>query len=265
MDYARPVPGRTSARRSWLALLGAGSVAALFGAVAVKRATTCGEGRGDCDGRWWNGCETDLGSVLDCGACGAACDSTAGVASCSAGTCRIACEPGHGDCSDAPGCETNLSETPSHCGQCGTVCESGSCRAGRCLPKIDVRPLDERLPPIVDVIPKGGAAFAVVALEVRGALPRGDVQRVIERHGRKVRSCYAAGLAASPKLAGTVRIELDVTPEGKVRTAKIAEGTNLANQDVVACVVESLSRRAFPAQAEGTLAVATLELRPAGK
>jgi hypothetical protein len=96
----------------------------------------CNSGFGDCDRNAANGCETNLSSVNNCGACGNACSSANGISSCTAGLCGIAsCNAGFADCDHnaANGCETNLSSV-NNCGACGRACNAGqSCSAGTCI------------------------------------------------------------------------------------------------------------------------------------
>jgi len=104
----------------------------------------CDPGFGDCDGDAVNGCERDVGTATDCGACDAACPPA-----------EPACSPdGDGGFSCVSGCPT---ETPTlcgtscvatsgdtrHCGACGVACElanaaatclGGSCEVLRCDP-----------------------------------------------------------------------------------------------------------------------------------
>ncbi len=92
----------------------------------------CAAGFSDCNGDASDGCEADLASVTDCGACGNDCGALPGVApdaaACVAGACEIAgaCAPGFGDCNGdaSDGCEVDLS-TASDCGACGNACVSG--------------------------------------------------------------------------------------------------------------------------------------------
>lgn len=99
---------------------------------------TCAAGRADCDAIPSNGCETDLRTSSDCGACGATCAIAGATASCSTGSCAfVACSTGAGDCDSdrSNGCETSLDST-SDCGACGTPCAFAngvaSCAGGTC-------------------------------------------------------------------------------------------------------------------------------------
>jgi hypothetical protein len=97
---------------------------------------SCEAGFASCDGASANGCETDLGAVTSCGACGNVC--VAGphaTATCTATGCGLACAAGVADCNGlaADGCEVDLSADAGHCGSCATACGSGqTCEAGAC-------------------------------------------------------------------------------------------------------------------------------------
>jgi hypothetical protein len=103
----------------------------------------CDEGWGDCNGMAFDGCETPLDTLLDCGACGASCSRPNATADCAGGTCSvIGCNAGFGDCNamDGDGCEQPL-DTLASCGACATpcsrprataTCSGGSCRIAAC-------------------------------------------------------------------------------------------------------------------------------------
>ena len=97
------------------------------------RVTQCFAGLADCDGAHFNGCETLLNTVADCGGCGDRCGYPNALAGCRAGVCAIEiCTPGWDNC-DAimnNGCESFLN-TPEHCGACGARCSN--CVHGQCL------------------------------------------------------------------------------------------------------------------------------------
>ena len=105
----------------------------------------CAEGYADCDGQAPNGCETTLGTLENCTACGDRCEYNNAVAICGPGGCQMgACDPGFGDCNGgtADGCETALG-TLENCTACGdrceyayaaAVCGPGGCQMGACDP-----------------------------------------------------------------------------------------------------------------------------------
>lgn len=72
---------------------------------------SCNTGFDNCDGLPGNGCETNTGTVLNCGTCGNTCTVANGMPGCSGGTCFIAgCAAGFDDCNTmyADGCEEAL-------------------------------------------------------------------------------------------------------------------------------------------------------------
>ncbi|MFO0647695.1 MAG: hypothetical protein U0326_15745 [Polyangiales bacterium] len=99
----------------------------------------------DCDGVTSNGCEAQtLTDVAHCGGCGMRCAARPhSAASCAAGRCAYACEPGFADCDgDASnGCEVDTRTSTASCGACDRacappratgVCVAGSCGVGAC-------------------------------------------------------------------------------------------------------------------------------------
>lgn len=100
---------------------------------------SCDPGWADCDGERLDGCETALGILSDCAACGDACAFANAAGSCQGGVCVMgACAAGFGDCngSAGDGCETALG-TASDCAACGDTCAfahaAGSCQGGVCV------------------------------------------------------------------------------------------------------------------------------------
>jgi Stigma-specific protein, Stig1 len=118
----------------------------LSNALAVCRAGACVVGSctspfGDCDGVAANGCEADLRSVANCGACDRACPVRPHAASAcdgARGACTFTCDPGFADCNGRleDGCEADLSADPANCNGCGLRCFLGNataaCASGRC-------------------------------------------------------------------------------------------------------------------------------------
>lgn len=104
----------------------------------------CDAGFADCDADPRNGCETALGTIENCGACGDACMVRHGAALCRAPdvgspSCLItACDPGFVDCNGRPsdGCETFVLLDSFNCGACGHLCTPlDRCVSGQCVPK----------------------------------------------------------------------------------------------------------------------------------
>ncbi len=103
--------------------------------------TACAAGYADCDQNPNNGCEVNLQtSASNCGSCGNACPSGPNAfASCSSGTCQLACLSGYANCNGNPsdGCETNIASDVNNCGACGQVCSAPNatmaCSNGSCM------------------------------------------------------------------------------------------------------------------------------------
>jgi hypothetical protein len=98
----------------------------------------CLDGYRDCDLSEPDGCESPPDDLLNCGACGNACDYANAEALCVQGRCvQAACAPLYGDCDgDRQSCEVPL-DTLTDCGQCGKECEDvphavPSCAGGSC-------------------------------------------------------------------------------------------------------------------------------------
>jgi hypothetical protein len=92
---------------------------------------TCDAGFGNCDAQSGNGCETPLGNVTHCNACGNACTNSHGTTSCvgagGAYDCAPVCDANWGSCNGNPddGCETDLTTT-ANCGACGRACSGAT-------------------------------------------------------------------------------------------------------------------------------------------
>ena len=109
------------------------------------RVSTCDSGYANCNGTHGDGCETHTDrDVLNCGACNNACNlPNVLVYTCLDGACGVGeCAQGWADCTEAPGCETRISQDAQNCGACGNVCDlpgtdvhmcvSGVCQVGTC-------------------------------------------------------------------------------------------------------------------------------------
>ncbi len=108
--------------------------------------TACPAGVADCDSSVFNGCEVDITTPANCGACARACGATnTSTITCAGGVCTSACASGFGNCSQpaAPlpddGCETSIDTSASNCGGCGRLCAAANvstpaCTGGVCTP-----------------------------------------------------------------------------------------------------------------------------------
>ena len=87
----------------------------------------CKENYLNCDEDiFTNGCESFIGDINSCGACGNVCETPLnGSPICFQGSCEIdSCNDHFADCDFAVGngCETNLLSSGENCGECGLVC-----------------------------------------------------------------------------------------------------------------------------------------------
>ncbi len=96
----------------------------------------CAAGTGNCDGNAANGCEANTASdPTHCGTCSTSCPAVPNATTtCTSGTCGYACNAGQGDCdgSAANGCETVLTNDPTHCGTCATACPASANATATC-------------------------------------------------------------------------------------------------------------------------------------
>ncbi len=117
-------------------MLANASASCATGACAIG---ACNAGFADCDATSADGCETSLGTLVNCRSCGDICDIPRASESCTTGTCALGtCDPGYGNCNTSivDGCETSLT-TATNCGTCGTPCVVGAnatpnCSTGTC-------------------------------------------------------------------------------------------------------------------------------------
>jgi len=82
--------------------------------------------------------------------------------------------------------------------------------------------------------------------ETGGQLPRELIREVIRRRIAQVRFCYEQALQSNPALAGRVRVEFLIAPDGRVRSARVAEGTTLDDSSLTDCLVARVGSWEFP-------------------
>jgi Ca-activated chloride channel family protein len=90
------------------------------------------------------------------------------------------------------------------------------------------------------------AQITFETLEVRGAIAREVVRRILRRHQNELRFCYEQELHQTPSLQGTLLVELIVAHDGSVSSARVARST-LGSSKVEKCVVAAFQRWTFPA------------------
>ncbi|KAG0563932.1 hypothetical protein M758_8G066500 [Ceratodon purpureus] len=95
---------------------------------AGKCVFTCKAGWKDCNNKWSDGCETDVGKdVHNCGGCGKQCKNVPyASAKCSNYKCMYTCHAGWKNCNNdwTDGCETDVGKDSNNCGGCGSKCNS---------------------------------------------------------------------------------------------------------------------------------------------
>jgi hypothetical protein len=81
--------------------------------------------------------------------------------------------------------------------------------------------------------------------EVRGALDKDIIRRMVRAHINEVRSCYNDGLLKDPALTGRVAIEFVITGDGSVGSAFVVED-NLSDAQVGQCIAKAVQTWRFP-------------------
>ncbi|MBL8678693.1 MAG: FG-GAP repeat protein [Myxococcales bacterium] len=117
-----------------------GAARCVAGLCVINRA--CMPNRGDCNGDSTDGCETDLGTTMNCGACATSCSEPTPICTMmpgDGGPAMFRC--GSGCVAPTPDRCTSrcvdLQTDPRNCGTCGTICPAATngvaaCVAGRC-------------------------------------------------------------------------------------------------------------------------------------
>jgi hypothetical protein len=118
----------------------------------------------------------------------------------------------------------------------------------------------------------GGNGHIAVAPKLRsgptesnGRLPAEVIQRIVRQNFGRFRLCYEAGLRGNPGLSGRVATKFVIGRDGAVMQSSDA-GSDLPDQQVVACVVRSFNTLSFPAP-DGGIATVTypIILTPGGE
>ncbi len=98
-------------------------------------AILCAPGQACC----FDACTDIASDIYNCGGCNEPCPfGVNGSATCTAGSCGLACAPDFADCNKAllDGCEVKLSENAANCGACGSACSApnalGGCENSTC-------------------------------------------------------------------------------------------------------------------------------------
>ena len=101
--------------------------------------------------------------------------------------------------------------------------------------------------------------------QVRGALDKEIIRRIIRRHINEVKYCYQKELQAKPDLYGRIIIQFTISPTGQVVMAVVQKST-LNNRNVETCVAKAFRRWLFPKPKGGGIVIVShpMVLRSAG-
>ncbi len=90
--------------------------------------------------------------------------------------------------------------------------------------------------------------------EVNGHLAPEIIQRIVRQNQGRFRNCYETGLRTNPSLGGRVAVKFVIDRQGAVSMASDG-GSDLPDQGVTKCVVQSFYNLSFPAPQDGTVRV----------
>ena len=93
------------------------------------------------------------------------------------------------------------------------------------------------------------------SIDSNGRLPAEVIQRIVRQNFGRFRLCYEAGLRGNPGLSGRVATKFVIGRDGAVMQSSDA-GSDLPDQQVVACVVRSFNSLSFP-KPDGGIATVT--------
>ncbi len=101
--------------------------------------------------------------------------------------------------------------------------------------------------------------------QVRGALDKEIIRRIIRRHINEVKYCYQKELQGNAKLGGRVIVQFMITATGQVGTSKVQNST-VKNQKVEMCIARAVRRWLFPKPKGGGIVIVSYPfvLRSAG-
>jgi hypothetical protein len=88
-----------------------------------------------------------------------------------------------------------------------------------------------------------------------GRLPQEVVQRIVRQNFGRFRLCYEGGLRGNPGLTGRVAVAFVIDRTGAVAVAAADRSTEMADENVVSCVVRGFQNLSFPAPENGTVRV----------
>jgi hypothetical protein len=89
---------------------------------------------------------------------------------------------------------------------------------------------------------------------VSGRLPPEVIQRIVRQNHGRMRLCYENGLRENPSLSGRISVKFVIGRDGSVATSALGE-SDLANEEVERCVVQSFAGLTFPEPEGGIVTV----------
>lgn len=90
--------------------------------------------------------------------------------------------------------------------------------------------------------------------DVRGALDKEIVRRIIRRHINEVRYCYEQELTRNAALGGRILVQFTIAASGQV-IASVLQSSTIGNPRVENCAVQAVRRWEFPRPAGGGLVI----------
>jgi hypothetical protein len=100
----------------------------------------------------------------------------------------------------------------------------------------------------------GRPRIRVEPIQVTGRLPVEIIQRIVRQHTPRFRECYEAGLATNPMLGGRVAVKFTIDASGDAVNVADA-GSDLADRQVVSCVLAVFPGTTFPQPEAGVVEV----------
>jgi hypothetical protein len=88
-----------------------------------------------------------------------------------------------------------------------------------------------------------------------GRLPKEVIQRIVRQNFGRFRMCYEGGLRSNPGLTGRIAVAFVIDREGAVSLAASDRSTDMADQNVVSCVVRGFQNLSFPSPKDGTVQI----------
>lgn len=101
--------------------------------------------------------------------------------------------------------------------------------------------------------------------QVRGALDKEIIRRIIRRNINKIKYCYQKELQGDSKLNGRVIVQFTISPTGQVVVSKVQKST-VGNRKVETCIARAVRRLLFPKPKGGGIVIVSYPfvLRTAG-